>query len=109
MPRPLIDGDFDARYYAHGCGRPYSRDDVWTAFFAGIAESIVARIAAGRILDAGCAWGFLAEARRARGVDAFGFDISSYAIARVAPAARPYCWQASVSDEIDGRYGLIVC
>ncbi len=109
MPRPMRDDDFDERYYTHGCGRPYARDDVWFAFFARIADGIVSTIGTGRALDAGCAWGLLVEALRDRGVDAYGFDISSYAIAQAAPAIRPYCWQASATDEIDGRYDLIVC
>ena len=109
MPRPLGDHDFDARYYATGCGRPYGRDQVWLEFFGRIADRIATDLAPGRTLDAGCAWGLLVEALRARGVDARGFDISSYAIAQAAPAVQPYCWQASATDEIDGRYDLIIC
>jgi Methyltransferase domain len=108
MPRPLEDADFDARYYANGCGRPYGRDEVWFDFFGRIADRI-ALLEPGLTLDAGCAWGLLVEALRARGVDARGFDISSYAIGQVTPSVRPYCWQASAIDEIDGRYDLIVC
>lgn len=105
----LTDPDFDAHYYATGCGRPYARDEVWMAFFGGIADRIAADLRPGRTLDAGCAWGLLVEALRRRGVDARGFDISSYAIGRVADAVRPYCWQASATDEIAGRYDLIIC
>ena len=32
---------YDADYYAHGCGRPYQRDDEWLAFFGKIADRIV--------------------------------------------------------------------
>jgi len=107
--RPLTDRDFDAHYYATGCGRPYGRDEVWTAFFDRIADGIVTTLRPGRTLDAGCAWGLLVEALRARGVDAYGFDISSFAISCVAGPVRPYCWQASATDEIAGHYDLIVC
>jgi 2-polyprenyl-3-methyl-5-hydroxy-6-metoxy-1,4-benzoquinol methylase len=86
--QPLTDRDFDARYYATGCGRPYGRDAVWTAFFGGIADRIVTVLRPGRTLDAGCAWGLLVEALRARGVDAYGFDVSSYAIGQVAGRMR---------------------
>jgi hypothetical protein len=106
--RPLTDEDFDAHYYATGCGRPYGRDDVWMAFFGRIADGIAA-LRPGRTLDAGCAWGLLVEALRARGIEAYGFDISSYAMSQVAPAIRPFCWQASATDEIAGRYDLIAC
>ena len=107
--RSLTDRDFDAHYYATGCGRPYSRDAVWTAFFDRIADGIVAGLRPGRTLDAGCAWGLLVEALRTRGVDAYGLDISSFAIARVADAIRPYCWRGSITDELHGDYDLIVC
>jgi hypothetical protein len=109
MPRPLGDHDFDANYYATGCGRPYGRDQVWLDFFGRIADRIATDLVPGRTLDAGCAWGLLVEALRGRGVDAWGFDISSHAIAQVTPAVRPYCWQASATDEIEGRYDLIIC
>ena len=107
--RPLTDRDFDAHYYATGCGRPYGRDPVWTAFFDRIADGIVATLRPARTLDAGCAWGLLVEALRTRGVEAYGFDISSFAISQVAGLVRPYCWQASATDEIAGHYDLIVC
>jgi hypothetical protein len=109
MPRALGDEDFGARYYATGCGRPYGRDEVWLEFFGRIADRIVSGIRPGRTVEAGCAWGLLVEALRARGVDAYGFDISSYAMTQVAASIQPYCWRASATDEINGRYGLIVC
>jgi hypothetical protein len=109
MPRPLGDADFDARYYDTGCGRPYGRDEVWLDFFGRIADRIASELRPGRTLDAGCAWGLLVDALRTRGVDAYGFDISSYAISQVAAASQPYCWRASATDEIEGRYDLIIC
>ena len=67
---------YDAFYYAHSCGQPYQRDDVWLNFFASVAERIVSDIRPTTVLDAGCAMGFLVEALRDRGVDAGGVDIS---------------------------------
>ena len=101
--------DFGEGYYLNDCGRPYQRDAHWTAFFGRIADDIVAGIRPRRVLDAGCAMGLLVEALRDRGVEAFGFDLSSYAITRVPARVRECCWQASVTDEIEGRYDLIVC
>lgn len=105
----MDDSDFDEYYFANCCGRPYRKDDVWTAFFGGIADAIVDRMDAKRVLDAGCAMGFLVEALRQRGVEAYGFDISSYAIANVPSAAKDFCWQAKVSDELEEHFDLIVC
>jgi len=106
---PLTDRDFDANYYATGCGRPYGRDAVWLSFFGGIADRIATDLRPGRTLDAGCAWGLLVDALRDRGVEAYGFDISSYAISQVPGRVRRHCWRASATDDIAGHYDLIVC
>lgn len=82
-------------------------------FFGRVADRIVADLAPTRVLDAGCAWGLLVEALRARGVDAWGIDISAYAIGQVAPAVAPYCRVGSIAAPLastpDERFDLIVC
>jgi hypothetical protein len=102
------DSDYDAHYYEHYGGREYKRDDYWLGFFGAIADRIVETIKPPRVLDAGCAMGMLVETLRARGVDAEGLDLSSYAIAHVAEAIRPFCRQGSIADEFPDRYDLIV-
>lgn len=67
---------YDAHYYATGCGSPMERNAVWLAQFAGIADRIISDMQPRTVLDAGCAMGFLVEALRARGVEAWGIDIS---------------------------------
>ena len=106
---PEGSGPFDAYYFAHGCGRPYQRDDEWLAFFGSIADRIVSDIQPRTVLDAGCAMGFLVEELRNRGVEAYGVDVSEYAIERVHPSVKPYCWRGSVTEELSQRYDLIVC
>jgi len=108
MDSPKTAEIFDAFYYAHGCGRPYQRDDEWLQFFGTIADRIVSDIGPGSVLDAGCAMGFLVEKLRERGVEAFGVDISEYAIAQAQPDIRPYCWVGSVADPLPRHYDLIV-
>jgi SAM-dependent methyltransferase len=100
---------YDEYYYAHDCGRPYQRDDEWLGFFGGIADHIVHDIAPRTALDAGCAMGFLVESLRDRGVEAFGLDISPYAIERVRADVLPCCRVASISEPLPQRYDLIVC
>ena len=99
---------FDAHYYATSCGRPYQRDESWLSFFGGIADQIVQRIQPKTVLDAGCALGFLVEALRQRGVEAYGVDVSEYAIGNVHPSIQPYCWAGSVTDPFPQKYDLIV-
>lgn len=100
---------FDADYYAAGCGRPYVRDEVWLAFFGRIADRIVADIAPRRVMDVGCAMGFLVEALRARGVDARGIDVSDYAIGQAHPDVAPYLAVASAAEPLPERYDLVTC
>ncbi|MCX6026891.1 MAG: methyltransferase domain-containing protein [Chloroflexi bacterium] len=100
---------FDAYYFAHSCGRPYQRDEAWLGFFDGIAQRIVEEIHPRTVLDAGCAMGFLVEGLRRRGVEAYGLDVSDYAIAHVHPDLLPYCRVGSIADPLPRRYDLIVC
>lgn len=100
---------YDAYYYAHGCGgRAYGRDEEWLRFFDSVAHNIVTGLQPDSVLDAGCAMGFLVEGLRSRGVEAFGVDISEYAIRNVYPEIRSYCWVGSILDPFPRRYDLIV-
>lgn len=100
---------FDAFYYANCCGRPYARDAEWLAHFGRVADRIIADFQPKRVLDAGCAIGLLVEALRSRGVDAFGVDVSEYAITQVHDAVRPFCRQGSITTPFGERYDLITC
>jgi SAM-dependent methyltransferase len=99
---------FDDYYYATSCGRPYQRDEEWLNFFEGIAEKIKNEINPKTVLDAGCAFGFLVEKMRKKDIQAFGCDISEYAISQTHDSIKPYCWVASLADPIPNRYDLIV-
>jgi len=69
-------------------------------FFVGIAERIIQDFAPKLVLDAGCAFGLLVEALRDRGVEAYGVDISSYAIGNVREDIRPYCRARSLLEKL---------
>ncbi len=99
---------YDAYYYAHDCGRPYQRDEAWLAFFAKVAEYIEVDLHPQSVLDAGCAMGFLVEKLRERGVEAYGIDISEYAIQQVHESVRPFCQVGSITVPFSRRYDLIV-
>jgi SAM-dependent methyltransferase len=102
-------GDFfDAHYYATGCGRPYQRDEEWLSFFGSIADRIVNDIRPATVLDAGCAMGFLVEALRQRGVEAFGVDVSEYAIQNAHSSVQSYCRKGSITQAFPRTYDLIV-
>ena len=99
---------YDAYYYAHDCGRPYQRDETWLNFFAKVSKYIEADLSPQTVLDAGCAMGFLVEKLRERGIEAYGLDISEYAIQQVHASVRPFCQVGSVTQPFPQRYDLIV-
>src|SRR5215472_5201790 len=101
---------YDEAYYLTGCGPiPYERNDHWLRFFGGIAAEIARSLRPKKVFDAGCAKGLLVEALWALGIDAWGVDISSYAISQVRQDVKPYCRVASLTEPIAGSYDLITC
>lgn len=99
---------FDEFYYAHNCGLPYERSEDWLAFFRKIAERAAADFNPQSVLDAGCAKGFLVEGFRQIGVNAWGIDISAYAIGEVHPNAQAFCSVGSIADPLPQKYDLII-
>ena len=107
---PNLAEQYDESYYEHHLGQPYRRGDRgWEGIFGRVAGAIVAELAPESVLDAGCAIGFLVEALRDQGVDAYGFDISEYAISQVPEELRDYCWVGSITDPLERSYDLTVC
>ncbi|MDQ3724836.1 MAG: methyltransferase domain-containing protein [Actinomycetota bacterium] len=101
--------EYGAYYYRHDCGVPYERNQRWLEFFGGIADGIVRDLRPTSFLDAGCAMGFLVEAMRERGVDAYGIDVSEYAISQVHESVADRCKVASLAEPLERRYDLISC
>jgi glycosyltransferase involved in cell wall biosynthesis/SAM-dependent methyltransferase len=106
--------DYFAQYgrgpYSYETGVPYRHGEpLWQTYFDQIATLIVSESAPRTVLDAGCAIGFLVQALREREVEAWGIDISEYAIGQVPEKVRAFCWAGSVTDELDHDYDLVVC
>jgi SAM-dependent methyltransferase len=108
-PPPSI---YDEAYYRSYCGEvPYEADAPrWRQLFEGIAARIASDIAPATVLDAGCALGLLVHALRRRGVEAWGIDVSPFAIGQVPEPARPFCRVGSILEPPSGeRVDLVVC
>jgi SAM-dependent methyltransferase len=63
-----------------------------------------------RSLDVGCARGYVVEALRERGVDAYGCDVSSFAVEHAAPGALGYVRLGDLSRGLpydDGEFDLV--
>lgn len=108
-PIPVGGETFDAHYFQHCCGLPYGYDAHWTAFFGRIADAVVRDIAPRRVLDAGCAMGILVAALQERGIDAWGVDLSPYAIEHCSNLVRSRCRVGSIDEPFGARYDLICC
>lgn len=81
-------------------------------FMGHVADEIVDNLHPKTVLDAGCAMGFLVAALRDRGVEAYGIDVSEYAISRVREDIRPFCRVHSADqrlpEDMPGHYDLVV-
>ena len=71
---------YNQTYYQTHCGEEYERGNGWEEVFACYAQRIIREICPHSVLDVGCAKGFLVEALRDQGLEAFGIDISEYAV-----------------------------
>ena len=102
---------YGAHYYASHCGPfPYDRSyGHWIDFFGKIADELIRIFQPVRVFDAGCAHGFLVEAFWDRGVEAYGRDISEFAISQVRQDIRQYCSVGSLTEKISGKFDLVVC
>lgn len=106
----LYDEEYYRTYFnAAGVDLRYERNDHWDAFFGGVAQSIIDKLAPTSVLDAGCAIGMLVEQLRLRGVDAKGFDVSEYGVSQMPESMADHVWVGSLTEPIEGTYDLITC
>lgn len=72
------------------------------------ASSIINAIKFDTVLDYGCAKGFMVYAMRLLGKDAYGVDISEYAIENCHPKVKDYLSVIQTPEEIKGGWDLII-
>jgi len=107
MIQPTFTGPVPADYYDHRYFETGERSN-WKDGYSwqqmgGVFQGLAALLRhtfrdAKTFLDVGCAKGFLVRTLRALGREAWGFDVSPWAIGHADPAARPYVTCASVDD-----------
>ncbi|PHU40387.1 hypothetical protein CSX00_06360 [Pseudobutyrivibrio ruminis] len=101
---------YDSEYYASHLGSDYSRGHGWEEIFARQASFINRDLHPKKTLDVGCAVGYLVEGLRDLGVEAYGIDISEYAISQVRDDIKPFCKVQNASEnKIEEKYDLITC
>ncbi|MNW42157.1 bifunctional 3-demethylubiquinone-9 3-methyltransferase/ 2-octaprenyl-6-hydroxy phenol methylase [compost metagenome] len=95
---------FFNEFYEKNGGGNYTNREQWEPFFYSIADNIIERFNPKTVLDAGCATGYLVEAFRARGVEAYGIDISDYAISNAKEEIRQYLEVQSILDPLPSYF-----
>ncbi|MDO4743135.1 MAG: class I SAM-dependent methyltransferase, partial [bacterium] len=91
----------------------YKKSNELTLFFQNTARLIVNKYHPKTVLDVGCAMGGLVEQLRILGVEAYGIDVSEYAIKHVITGVKSFCTTASIIDPLPEnfpkRYDMITC
>lgn len=100
-------------YYETSCGKiSYLEPEHWVNFFGMIADKIVESIHPTTVLDVGCAVGYLVAALRDRGVNAYGIDVSNFAISHAREDIKSYCRVCSALEplpsDLPQKYDLVV-
>ncbi len=110
--------EYGEEYYSVGCDKnhilPYDISDPhWFSYFDTLSSEIINQCHPNKVIDVGCAKGFLVSMLRDKGVEAFGVEVSEYALSQVRPDIKTFCSLASVLDTEDvrklGRYDLVTC
>lgn len=101
------------RQYGAGVGTvDYQKSEDIKGFLKTVAKRIVEDFHPKTVLDAGCAMGHLVAALRDLGVEAYGVDVSEYAIANVREDVRSFCRVASLTEafpnDLPQHYDLVV-
>ena len=89
------DSRFDKAYFEYGAlvGKSLYENYRWMPERTFImAEALYLLYPGCSILDFGCAKGFLVRALRQLGIEAYGFDVSKYALANATTIAKPFLY-----------------
>lgn len=108
----FYNGYFFKEFYEEFGSCDYTNYEQWRTFFDRVADRIVQIYNPKTVLDAGCALGYLVAALRDRNVEAYGIDISSFAIDNVREDIRDYCKQQSITEDLPkdfpNRFDLVI-
>lgn len=99
---------YNADYYEDviksGNGISYSEKEKWYPFFENIANRLIENYQPKTVLDVGCAYGYLVEVLRKKGIEAYGIDISEHAVNSVDESIRSYVKVNSASEVLPSDF-----
>lgn len=91
--------------------RAYEDSNLWQHFSL-MAHAIQQHLGPQVTLDVGCARGYFVQAMRACGIQGYGMDVSSYALANCADGMRNYLRQADANEELpffNASFDVVTC
>ena len=91
---------YNESYYENYEGGNYHDRETWLPLFERFADRVVRDFSPKTVLDVGCAFGYAVKYLRARGVEAWGIDTSSYAIHQADEQITPFLRVASGCDPL---------
>ena len=103
--------DYTDAYYLGGhLGPPYTYEEPhWQSFFGAVADNVVALLEPRTTYDAGCAIGLFVRALLERGVDAYGGDISEFAVTGAPDGLRERLEVRNLVDPFERKFDLVSC
>ena len=111
MSSPNLSEVFDEKYFEDGVRHRVSAYENYRWMPERTireASSIINNIPFDNVLDYGCAKGFMVYAMRLLGKEAFGVDVSDYAVKNSHPKVRDYLSVIKSADDIKGGWDLII-
>jgi hypothetical protein len=111
MSSPNLSEVFDEKYFEDGVRHRVSAYENYRWMPERTireASSIINNIPFDNVLDYGCAKGFMVYAMRLLGKEAFGVDVSEYAVNNSHPKVRDYLSVIKSAEDIKGGWDLII-
>lgn len=91
---------YNKNYYSDGYPVDYHDKVFWEPLFKNLAQRIFEDLRPERVLDVGCAFGYIVEYLHDLGVEAWGIDVSEYAISCARQDIKPYLRVASAFEPL---------
>lgn len=103
---------YGKEYYDNYTGIAYENDQQWQPLFKRFAQHIADDFAPKKVLDIGCAYGYVVKYLRELGVEAWGIDTSAYALKQADESIKPYLRLSSATEplpeDIPQHYDLVL-
>jgi glycosyltransferase involved in cell wall biosynthesis len=115
--------EYDKEYYdgggcsvdkKNGYDKKYSlQNKNWFSYFDTLSDEIINNFNPQKTIDVGCAKGFLVEMLRDKGIEAYGIEVSKYALSTIRSDIKQYCKNISILEDIQieklGKYDCVSC